>query len=153
MSDSFGTPSTVAHQAPLSMGFPRQEYWSGLPSPSPENLSDPWIQPGSPASHENSLPLSYLRGPPNIYPFSKHIKTVCQARDAGGRRTWTLRMKTVSGLLFPSTSMNSFPFQACFGVQFHLISLNKILERAERLSFLNPSEVCLHKGYNDTLQR
>ena len=35
MSDSFATPWTVAHQAPLSMGFPRQEYWSGLPFPSP----------------------------------------------------------------------------------------------------------------------
>ena len=35
MSDSFGTPWTVALQAPLSMGFPRQEYWSGLPSPPP----------------------------------------------------------------------------------------------------------------------
>ena len=37
----FATPWTVAHQAPLSMGFPRQEYWSGLPFPSPEDLPDP----------------------------------------------------------------------------------------------------------------
>ena len=41
---------TVAHHgAPLSMGFPRQEYWSGLQFPSPEDLSDPGIKPGSPA--------------------------------------------------------------------------------------------------------
>ena len=39
MPDS-ATPWTVAHQAPLSMGFPRQEYWSGLPFPSPEDLLD-----------------------------------------------------------------------------------------------------------------
>ena len=44
----FVTPWTVAHQAPLSMGFSRQEYWSGLPLPSPGDLSDPGIKPTSP---------------------------------------------------------------------------------------------------------
>ena len=39
------TPWTVACQAPVSMGFPRQEYWSGLPFPSPGNLPDPGIEP------------------------------------------------------------------------------------------------------------
>ena len=43
------TPWTVAHQAPLSMGFPRQEYWSGLPFPSPGDLPEPGIKPVSPA--------------------------------------------------------------------------------------------------------
>ena len=43
------TPSTVAHQAPLSMGFSRQEYWSGLPFPSPGDLPDPGTEPGSSA--------------------------------------------------------------------------------------------------------
>ena len=41
------TPWTVAHQAPLSMGFSRQEYWSGLPFPPPEDLPDPGIKPAS----------------------------------------------------------------------------------------------------------
>ena len=45
----FATPWTVAYQAPLSMGFSRQEYWSGLPFPSPGDLPDPGIKPGSPA--------------------------------------------------------------------------------------------------------
>ena len=45
----FVTPWTVAHQAPLSMGFSRQEYWSGLPFPSPGDLPDPGIKPTSPA--------------------------------------------------------------------------------------------------------
>ena len=49
MFDSVGTPRTVAHQAPLSVGFPRQEYWSGLPFPSPRNLPDPGIEPMCPA--------------------------------------------------------------------------------------------------------
>ena len=48
MSDSFVTPWTVGHQAPFSMGFPRQEYWSGLPFPSPGALANPGIQPTPP---------------------------------------------------------------------------------------------------------
>ena len=44
MSDSLATPSTVAPWAPLSMGFPRQEYWSGLPF-LPGNLCDPGVKP------------------------------------------------------------------------------------------------------------
>ena len=43
------TPWTVACLAPLSMGFPRQEYWSGLPFPSPGDLSHPGIKPAPPA--------------------------------------------------------------------------------------------------------
>ena len=45
----FATPWTVAYQAPPSMGFSRQEYWSGLPFPSPGDLSEPKIEPRSPA--------------------------------------------------------------------------------------------------------
>ena len=52
----FVTPCTVAHRAPLSMEFSRQEYWSGLPFPSPGDLPDPWIEPGSPALQAGSLP-------------------------------------------------------------------------------------------------
>ena len=46
----FATPWTVAHQAPLSIGFPRQEYWTGLPFPSPEDLPTPGVEPISLAS-------------------------------------------------------------------------------------------------------
>ena len=51
----FATPWTVAYQAPLSMGFSRQEYWSGLPFPSPGDLPDPGIEPGSPALQADAL--------------------------------------------------------------------------------------------------
>ena len=44
------TPGTAAHQAPLLMGFPRQEYWSALPFPSPGDFPDSGIKPTSPAS-------------------------------------------------------------------------------------------------------
>ena len=52
----FATPRTVVHQAPLSMEFSSQQYWSGLPFPSPGDLSDPGIEPGSPESQADSLP-------------------------------------------------------------------------------------------------
>ena len=43
----FVTMWTIAHQAPLSLGFPWQEYWSGMPCPPPGDLPDPWIEPVS----------------------------------------------------------------------------------------------------------
>ena len=46
---------TVGPEAPASMGFPRQEYWSGLPFPSPGDLPDPGIKPGSPALQADTL--------------------------------------------------------------------------------------------------
>ena len=49
----------VAHQAPPSLGFSRQEYWSGLPCPSPGDLPNPGIEPGSPALQADSLSLSH----------------------------------------------------------------------------------------------
>ena len=60
MSDSFVTPWTVAHQAPPSVGFSRQEYWSGFPFPSLEYLPDPWIKPTSPVLQVDSLPMTHL---------------------------------------------------------------------------------------------
>ena len=51
----FATPWTAACQAPLSMGFSRQEYWSGLPFPPPGDLPNPGIEPGSPALQADSL--------------------------------------------------------------------------------------------------
>ena len=56
------TPWTVGHQAPLSMKFPRQEYWSGLPFPSPEDFPNPGIEPGSPEWQADSLPSEPHKG-------------------------------------------------------------------------------------------
>ena len=61
VSNSFATPWTVAFQAPLSMGFPRQEYWRGLPFLSPRDLSNPVFEPVSPALQADSLPLGSPR--------------------------------------------------------------------------------------------
>ena len=59
----FASPWTVAHQAPLSMGFSRQEYWSGLPFTSPGDLPNTGIEPRSPALQADSL-LSERPGKP-----------------------------------------------------------------------------------------
>ena len=56
MYNSCTTLGTVAFQAPLSMGFTRQEYWSGLPFPSPGDLPNPGIEPRSPALQTDALP-------------------------------------------------------------------------------------------------
>ena len=54
-----GHGGTAAHQAPLSLGFPRREYWSGLPFPSLEYIPDPGIESRSAALLADSLPLSH----------------------------------------------------------------------------------------------
>ena len=63
----FVTPWTVAHQAPPSMEFSRQEYWSGLPFPSPGDLPDPRIEPRSPALQADALPSEPPGNDTNIY--------------------------------------------------------------------------------------
>ena len=67
------TPWTAACQAPLSMGFSRQEYWSGLPFPSPGDLPDPGIEPMSPSLQADSLPAVMREGPRRRgFPSHKH---------------------------------------------------------------------------------
>ena len=67
----FDTPWTIAYHAPPSMGFSRQEYWSGLPFPSPEDLPDPGIKSGSPALKADALPFE----PPgkSIYTYQQAV--------------------------------------------------------------------------------
>ena len=75
MSDSFATPWTIAHQAPLSMEFPRQEFWAGLPFPSPSDLPDPGVElmapAASPALQADSLLLNQQGNPVGLYHQNK----------------------------------------------------------------------------------
>ena len=79
----FATPWTVAHQAPLSMGFSRQECWSGLPFTPPENVPDPGIEPMSPALQADSLSLSHQgRSLESICPLPQNFAQkwkICQS--------------------------------------------------------------------------
>ena len=68
----FATPWAIALQAPLSMGFSRQEYWSGLPCPPPGDLPNPGIEPGSSALQANSLP-SEQPGKPMDYILHQYL--------------------------------------------------------------------------------
>ena len=80
----FATPWTVACQAPPPMGFPRQEYWSGSPFPSPRDFPDPEIEPKSPALQADSLPSEPPQAPnlTRLYTFTLKLmemrwKTPC----------------------------------------------------------------------------
>ena len=68
----FETPWTVAHQAPQSMGFSRQEYWSELSFSSPGDLPDPGLEPRSPALQADSLPSE----PPGKPPIAYHLPQI-----------------------------------------------------------------------------
>ena len=65
----FAIPWTVTYQAPPSMEFSRQEYWSGLPFPSPGDLPDPGIEPESPTLQADALPSE----PPGKTPFRLNV--------------------------------------------------------------------------------
>ena len=91
-------PWTVAYQASLSMGFSRQEYWSGLSFPSPGDLRDPRIEPRSPALQADSL-LSEPPGKPSIFhSFLKLLFINLFRKDKGkekirGSRDWIRLVK------------------------------------------------------------
>ena len=78
MSDSCN-PVDYSLPAPLSMGFSRQEYWSGLPCPPPRDLPDPGVEPVSPALQVDSLLLSHWVSPfssvpiPNLYNLDQYL--------------------------------------------------------------------------------
>ena len=90
MSDS-AAPWTVAYQAPPSMGFSRQEYWSGLPFPSPGDLPDPGIEPGSPEFRADTL-TSEPPGKPMT-----NLDGVLKSRDI----TLLTKVHLVRAMVFP----------------------------------------------------
>ena len=115
---------TEAHQAPLSMRFSRQEYWSGLPCPPPGDLPDPRMEsvtPVSPALQADSLPLSHLGSPTDIPPASKTVPLTPlrwlqthlwsklhhsvlhrpQDRDTCSRPSWGVRLICDQFITFP----------------------------------------------------
>ena len=83
----FVTPWTVACQAPLSMGFSRQEHWSGLLCPPPGNLPDPGIEPTSPALQGDSLPSEPSiwraeKAPIPLADYEAQIKPAAQSKKS-----------------------------------------------------------------------
>ena len=85
----FVTPWTVAHKAPLSMGFSGQEYWSGLPFPSPVELPDAGIESTSSALAEGFLTSEHLGSPENRAMLFKHLIVICTVPVVPvGQRIW-----------------------------------------------------------------
>ena len=80
----FVTPGTVALQAPLSMAFSRQEYWSGLPFPSPGDLPNPGIKPVSPALAGKFFTTEPPEKPKEVYMslINQHINTDLQPQES-----------------------------------------------------------------------
>ena len=88
----FATPQTVARQDPLSMGFPRQEYWSGLSCPLPGDLRNPGIEPVSPALAGGF----FITKPPEKPPM--HIKS--HGRTLIARKRGAYAFKFLKGRIF-----------------------------------------------------
>ena len=93
------TPWTVACQAPLSIGFSRQEYWSGLPFPSPGDLPDPGIKPRSPALQADSFPIE-LQGNwrPQFYLIAGSCMKHCASDSALLRFKMTQMVKNLPAM-------------------------------------------------------
>ena len=102
---TLATPWTLAHQASLSMGFSRQEYWSGLPYPPPGDLPNPEIKPRSPALQAHSLPAEPPGKPKNTGVGSRSLLQqifLTQESNQGLLHyRWTLLPAELSGKSFP----------------------------------------------------
>ena len=84
----FATLWTVAHQASQSMGFSRQEYWSGLPFPSPGDIPDPGIEPRSPTLQADAL-TSEPPGKPNNSKICMEIQETLNSQNSlGNEQSW-----------------------------------------------------------------
>ena len=127
----FVTPWTIAYRAPRSMEFSRQEYWSGLPFPSPGDLPNPGIEPGSPALQADALPSE---------PAGKLIASnICFISDFIFFIFWQLIFN-----YFPFTSNCSLLMISCFFflrlqgkcfVQFSYVSFNETFFHEHFLRF------------------
>ena len=86
MSDPFVTPCTTALQAPPSMGFPKQEYWSGLPFPSPGDLHDPRIKPVSSAWQADSFTTEPPWKPSQTYTYYANLSPILHMKKIKHRQ-------------------------------------------------------------------
>ena len=110
----FAASWTVAHQAPLSIGFSRQEYWSGLPRPPPRDLPDPGIEPtslASPALQVDLLPLSHREALWCHVIFKK-------SESCGITDSWTFCIEHTNLSFLASDFCISFQIREIFSSQF-----------------------------------
>ena len=119
MSESFVTPWTVAHQSPPSVGFPRQEYWSGLPFPPPGDLPDPGIKAASPALagrfYTTETPMA-SKQPVSL--FSGPLRVTCRWTSLNHTQKIYASGVTYKGLLAPLLKIPPFLALALAGTLF-----------------------------------
>ena len=123
----FATPCTVVPQAPLSMRFSRQEYWSGLPFPSPWGLPDPGIEPRSPALQADSLPLSH-QGSPLFSYCSSDFEFSLVRLSFKRSLVWTLPYKHCIAWPYKTNSLNSAQSSMDPGTYYSVLLLPSMLE-------------------------
>ena len=112
----FVTPWTVARQAPLSMGFSRQEYWSGLPCPPPGGLPNPGSKPRSPALQVDSLPSE----PPGKPLRQSRVQTLALTLNC-----WVVTLVKLLHSL--SLSFFSLSYDILMRINKHIIDMNKFI--------------------------
>ena len=123
MFDSIWPWGLVVHQAPLSIEFSRQEYWSGLPFPSPGNLPDPGIEPESPASKADFFLPSNHQGSPAPLPECK-LECLCSA---------------LREIIWPFPSMNTYSQKKRLTHTFQRLAIPRdILEDWRPFHFTSP---------------
>ena len=133
------TPRTVARQAPLSVKFSRQEFWSGLPFPSPEDLPDPGMEPGSPALAGGFF-TTVPPGMPKALPAAAAAKslqscpTLCDPVDC------SLRGSSVHGIFLSITKSRS---------SLRLTSIESVIRPSHLLS--SPSPPALNPSQHQSL--
>ena len=114
----FTTPWTAACQVPLSMGFSRQEYWSGQPCPSPGDLPGPGIEPGSPELQADSLPSEPPGEPQGHYPEWEKVslRKVTYSMIPCIWHWEGLLCSVACGSLFPNQGLNPHPLHWKHGI-------------------------------------
>ena len=135
---ALGTLWTVAHQAPLSMGFFRQEYWTGLPFPLPRDLPTPGIKPKSPAApalQVDSLPLTNQGSAKSC-----HIHSKLSKRTYLNRVRENERMTEVMLLGFHEKE-KSFGSIGCVNVCGHVYTLLVLSYKQKKLLYLQRKKV------------
>ena len=123
---SFAIPWTIAHQAPLHLGFPRQEYWSGLPLPSPGDLSDQGLNPHLLHWQADSLPLNHQGSPwgTTLLFFIVAVPIYIPTNDVGGFPSPISSSTVIISCLYEDSHVSIISFRLWFAFPWLLMMMH-----------------------------